>query len=241
VVPVTAGLAGAVAAAVIVAVGIRSPAPRRPGHPLAEPAETRVALGQARLASMVQRALPHRHLRRRDAQLPDALDRLASAMRAGRAIGPALGELASSAAEPLRSDLQPVTLALTHGTPVAAALAGWAARPGASADVRLVVAALTVGARSGGEVARAIDRIAATLRERREVQREVHALATQARTSAGLLAVAPLAFAALVSTIEPAAVGFLVATPLGLLCLALGLSLEGLGATWMARITRGAS
>ena len=84
-------------------------------------------------------------------------------------------------------------------------------------------------------MARAVDRVAATLRERRELRAEVRALATQARASAGVLAVAPLAFAALVSTIEPGVVGFLVTTPVGLACLAVGLGLDGLGALWMAR------
>jgi tight adherence protein B len=87
-------------------------------------------------------------------------------------------------------------------------------------------------------VARAVDAVAATLRERREVQGEVVALATQARTSAGLLVVAPLGFAALVSTIEPGAVEFLVGTPLGWACLAGGLGLDALGAVWMQRIVR---
>jgi tight adherence protein B len=79
------------------------------------------------------------------------------------------------------------------------------------------------------------------LRERREVAGEVRALATQARTSAGVLAVAPLAFTGLVSTIEPGAVAFLVTSPLGLACLLLGLALEALGAVWMTRITRSAT
>ena len=72
---------------------------------------------------------------------------------------------------------------------------------------------------------------------RHEVQAEVHALATQARTSAGLLAVAPLAFAGLVATIEPGAVAFLITSPVGVACLLLGVGLDAVGATWMRRIT----
>ena len=69
----------------------------------------------------------------------------------------------------------------------------------------------------------------------------MRALATQARTSAAVLAIAPLAFTVLVSTIEPRAVGFLITTPLGLVCLVLGLGLEALGAVWMNQITRRAA
>jgi tight adherence protein B len=89
-------------------------------------------------------------------------------------------------------------------------------------------------------VARAVDRTAATLRERQELRGEVRALATQARASAAVLALAPLAFAGLVATIEPAATTFLVASPVGWACLGGGLVLELVGAVWMSRITGGA-
>src|SRR5690606_2841281 len=93
-----------------------------------------------------------------------------------------------------------------------------------------------LGARAGGEVARAVDGVAASLRERREVRGELVALATQARTSAMLLVVAPLGFAGLMSTVEPGAIRFLLGTPLGLLCLAAGLALDAAGGWWMQRI-----
>lgn len=190
---------------------------------------------------LLDRFRPARPRARRDAQLPDALDRLASCLRGGRAVGPAIVSVADQLADPLRSELATVALAVTHGEPVSTALSTWAALPGSSRDVQLSAAALSLGADAGGEVARAVDRIAATLRERRELRGEVHALATQARASAGVLAVAPLAFAGLVAGIEPGAVAFLITTPVGLACLACGLLLEAIGAAWMARITRTAA
>jgi tight adherence protein B len=235
-VSVNALLTGAVVAALVAAIGTAAPVRRRPTSPIA-PRSPR-ELSSAPVVRFLERARPQLRHRRRDAQLPDALDRLASAVRGGQAIGPALRELAGTVPDPLGTELRPMAMAIDQGEPVARALAGWAGRPGASPDVHLVVAALTLGAHAGGEVARAIDRVAATLRERREVQGEVHALATQARASAGVLAAAPLGFAALVSTIEPGAVVFLVTSPLGMACLVTGLGLEALGCVWMTRITR---
>jgi tight adherence protein B len=80
--------------------------------------------------------------------------------------------------------------------------------------------------------------VAATLRERRAVEREATALATQARSSALVIVLAPLAFAALSSLGDPRAGAFLVGTPTGLACLTAGLALDGLGAWWMHRIVR---
>jgi tight adherence protein B len=236
VVPVTALVLGlTVTALVLVAAG---PDPRRR-------AERRPAASAASLAlraeQLVDRALPSRRRRRRDGQLPDALDRLGASLRAGTAIGPALIELAPHVPDPLGVELQSVARSIERGGSVVGALAGWSASAGASRDVGLVAAALTVGAGTGGAVARAVDGIAATLRERHELAAEVHALATQARTSAALLVTAPVAFTLLVATVEPGVLTFLLTSPVGLACLALGIALDGAGAAWMARITRAAA
>lgn len=188
--------------------------------------------------SVARRLLARRSADRRDAQLPQALERLASSVRAGCALGQAFAAMARSTPEPLGSELRATAAEVEHGAALVIALDRWSARPDSGAEVRLAAAALGLAADAGGEVARSVDRVAATLRERRELRAEVGALATQARASAGVLAAAPLAFTALVSSVEPGAVTFLLTSPLGLVCLATGLALEALGAAWMARILR---
>jgi tight adherence protein B len=188
----------------------------------------------------LDRLRPARRGWRRDQQLPDALDRTAAALRSGDNVGAALERVAAATDAPLGAELRSVSRAIALGEPIAGALRAWARGRGASPDVQLVATALTIGARAGGELARAVDGVAATLRERHELRREVHALATQARASAGVLAVAPLVFTALVASIEPRAALFLVTEPMGLLCLAGGAALEVAGTVWMARITRSA-
>ena len=233
-------LVGAAVALTVAGLSGWAPAPRVPGR-VAEPARRPTLADLVGAATrVIDRVRPDRRRARRDAQLPDALDRLGSAIRSGQAVGPALATMADALPDPLGAELRPVAGALRHGASVGAALGTWATGAGASSDVRLVAAALTLGADAGGEVARAVDRIAATLRERRELQAEVRALATQARASAGVLAVAPLAFAGLVATVEPAVAAFLITTPVGWASLTIGLGLEALGALWMARITRSA-
>jgi tight adherence protein B len=181
-----------------------------------------------------------RALARRDAQLPEALERMASALRAGRSVGGALRDVAGATPPPLGRELGRAAAALDHGADLERALDAWSSEAMPSPDVALAVTAVGLGGDAGGEVARALDRVAATLRERRELRSEVRALATQARASAGVLTVAPLLFALVVSTIEPGIVDFLLTTPVGLACLAVGLVLDGLGAVWMARIVRDA-
>jgi tight adherence protein B len=185
--------------------------------------------------------LLRRRLAERDAQLPATVERIASALRAGARPGPAVVDVATNTDGPLGDDLRRVAGDLQRGVALPLALDRWAHRADASADVSLTAAALALGAQAGGQVARAVDGVAATLRERREVQAEVRALATQARSSAWLLAAAPMGFAALVATVEPGAVRFLFTTPVGAICLVAGLTLDALGVGWMARIVRSAA
>jgi tight adherence protein B len=176
----------------------------------------------------------------RDAQLPEALERMASSLRGGRSLGGSLREVAAETVPPLGPDLRRAAAALEHGADLERALEAWTAGAPPSPEVALATTAVGLGGRAGGEVARALDRVAATLRERRELHAEVRALATQARASAGVLTLAPVAFTVLVSAIEPGIPDFLLTTPAGLVCLAVGLCLDGLGALWMGRIVRDA-
>ena len=170
-------------------------------------------------------------------ELPALLEAVARGLRSGAAIPSALREAAvtdSVAAD----DLAAVLAEVDRGLPLGVALERWAdrrPRPG----VRLVVGAMSVALASGGTPARAVDGVAATLRERAEVDREVRALATQARTSAAVVTLAPLAFGALGALGAERTATFLLQTPAGLACLVTGLVLDGIGAAWMARIARG--
>ena len=208
----------------------------------AGPPVAALALATASLGPTVaRRILARRRADRRDTQLPEFLERLASSMRAGNALGSAVVATARSTPDPLGHELARVADEVEHGAGLVAALARWGGRPEAGPQVALTAAALGLAAACGGEVARSVDRVATTLRERRELRHEVHALATQARASAAVLAAIPLGFTALVASVDRAAVSFLVTSPIGLLCLSGGLFLEAVGAGWMARIVRSAS
>jgi tight adherence protein B len=102
----------------------------------------------------------------------------------------------------------------------------------------LASAALVLADRLGGPASRAVDRVAGSLRQRRAVQRELRALATQARLSALVIAVAPCVFGVVGAMVDQSMGGFLFTTPGGLACLAGGAALDAGAAVWMARIVR---
>ena len=106
------------------------------------------------------------------------------------------------------------------------------------AGVRLTASALELGIAAGGAHARAIDGVAATLRENLAITAEVRAQAAQAQASALVIGLAPIGFTALACLADHRTATFLFQTPAGLACLTVGLALDAAGAIWMGRITR---
>lgn len=190
---------------------------------------------------LLPRALERRARRRRDEQLVAWLERLASALRAGSSPSGAVQAVGPGTPWPLSRDADALARAVSRGAGLAGALRRWRTAPDATPAVALTATALELGLAGGGELARAVDRVAASLRERAAARAEVRALATQARTSAALLALAPAGFTALLASVEPRLLPFLLRTPLGLGCLTAGVALQVLGALWMRRITAGAA
>lgn len=174
--------------------------------------------------------------RQRAAQLPDALDGVAAGLRGGLAL-PAAVAGAASVGPPLGPELAAVANEVQGGRPLTEALARWQAGS-TDAHTALAGAALSVAAQVGGPGARAVDGAASSLRDRLGNEAETSALATQARASAAVLTVAPIAFAFLLASLDPAAGRFLLGTSVGWLCIVAGLGLDALGAWWMSRLVR---
>jgi tight adherence protein B len=172
-----------------------------------------------------------------EAVLPGALEAMARGLRSGASLQQAVAEAASGTPGSLGAELQLVAAAADRGTPLVLALEAWGERcprPG----VRLAVAALCLGAETGGAQARAVDGVAATLRERLAVAGEVKALTSQTRASMLVIAAAPIVFCVFASATDPRTSTFLFRSPVGLVCLATGISLDIAGGLWMRRLCR---
>lgn len=184
------------------------------------------------------RANGHRRARRVAQSVPSALDAVARSCRAGASVLGALRDLATTEVGPAGPVLAGVAARVDHGVSLRDALDELVARHPV-APVRLAAAALLVGADTGAAPGRAVDGVAATIRDHLALEREAAAQATQARTSAAVLVLAPLGFTVFAVLADPRVATFLFRTPVGLLCVALGGGLDALGAWWMSRLVRG--
>lgn len=169
-----------------------------------------------------------------------AAEELARQLRSGAGVSAALAVVAATSHGPLRVDLDGVLARVDAGATLGEAMTWWAETRPLSA-VRLTAGAIVVGAVSGGLRARTADGLAAALRQRDRARREAASLAGQAQLSALVMTVAPLAFAAVLAVGDQAARSFLVRSPVGLACLAVGLALDLAAAAWMVRLTASVS
>jgi tight adherence protein B len=173
------------------------------------------------------------------AALPDALESVARHMRSGVSQSGALAAAASQTTGPLAEQWQRVADDVAQGRAFVAALEDWSRTEG-SQEARLVVAALTLGVDVGGGRARAVDSVAASLRDRASLAAEIRAQGAQARLSAWVISAAPLVFVGISAATDARIRHVLTRTPLGWACVVVGLSLDALGALWMRHMARAA-
>lgn len=164
--------------------------------------------------------------------LPLTMETIARILRSGTSPMLAVQEAAHTIPGPIGRDLDQLALGAQRFGLRAAALAWGTRRPSAS----LAAHALVVALDAGHGTADALDAVAVTLRDRTSVGREVRALASQAKLSAGVMAFTPLGFAVLLSGSDAGARAFLLHSPIGLACLGVGVSLDLLGYRWMRSI-----
>jgi tight adherence protein B len=177
---------------------------------------------------------------RRDAKvvaaLPDALELVAAELRSGGTVVDALESIVRDGG-PLAADVRRVDARRRMGAGLVDALAAWPADRPAPA-VRLVAGALSVAGTVGGPSAAAVEGLARSLRDRADAQAEARALSTQARLSALVVGLAPVAFVLFSAVTDPGSVGTLVGSGAGRLCLVGGVALEVLAAVWIRRLVR---
>jgi tight adherence protein B len=168
-------------------------------------------------------------------QLPDNLQVLASAMRAGHSFVGALSVVVADCPEPSHSEFQRVVADEQLGVPLEDALEVVATRM-ASKDVAQIAVVASLQRQTGGNTAEVLDRVTATVRERFELQRLVKTLTAQGRVSRWIVTAIPLVLLAAITLLNPAYVSPLFHRPAGQALLAVAIVMVAAGSLVIRKI-----
>jgi len=135
-------------------------------------------------------------------QLPDNLQVLASALRAGHSFIGALSVVVNDAPEPARSEFQRVVADEQLGVPIDQALRVVVERM-QSRELEQVALVGALQRETGGNTAEVLDQVTDTIRERFELQRTVQTLTAQGRMSRWVLTALPVFMLLTITVINP--------------------------------------
>lgn len=183
------------------------------------------------------RAKGHNRVRKVEEQLPTVLRLLSGSLDSGASVLHAMEVVAEEGDPPLAPEFSRVVAETRVGRPVIEALEGMAGRVG-SRDLDWTVSAIRIQHQTGGKLADTLRVLADFMEARLEVRGEVRALSAEARISAKVLTVLPIAVAGFLFLFRGSYFEPLYTTPMGramILAAAAGL---GLGSLWMRRIAR---
>jgi tight adherence protein B len=170
-----------------------------------------------------------------DRQLPDVLATVASTLRAGHGLRPALQGITQDGSPPASVELARVLGEERLGRPLDEAIAAMCERVG-SPDLDYVATAIKVQAQAGGSMATLFDTLSETVRERQRHARKVKALTSMGRMSATVLICLPIGLAGLMALINRAYVAPFYTTSAGHVLIGVCLASMATGALVLRKI-----
>ena len=168
-------------------------------------------------------------------QLPEALELVSRALRAGHALSVGLKIVGDEAADPIGQEFRRVYDEIAMGVALPQALQNMTERVN-SVDVRFFVTSVMVQRETGGNLAEIIDSLAGIIRSRFELLLKVSALSAEGRFSAVILLGLPVVVGALLYKMNPDYMGLLFTDPMGQTFITAGSIMMVLGAIVMKRM-----
>jgi tight adherence protein B len=178
-----------------------------------------------------------RRRRRRSlrSQFPDMLLMLSGALRAGSSLTTAMHQIGPELSSPVSQEIALVLREQRLGVSLDGALEGFASRVSLP-SVSLAVAAMRIAHDSGGGLAEALERAAATLRSQLAIESKIRALTSQGKLQALIVGVLPILLLLILMRMEPAEMSLLFVTRMGIATLITIAVLEFLGVYVIHRI-----
>jgi tight adherence protein B len=168
-------------------------------------------------------------------QFPEAIDLIARALRAGHALPTALQMASEEVPDPVGGEFKLLFEQQNYGLSMTDALRAFGERL-PLLDARFFVTAVQTQREMGGNLSEVLDKLAAVIRERFKVKRQVRAVSAHGRITGVVLGILPPAVAAILFVVSPAHIRLLVEDPLGVYMVVTAVILQAIGVVVIRRI-----
>jgi tight adherence protein B len=170
-------------------------------------------------------------------QLAPCLQLMAGSMQAGLSLAQSLDTVVREGQEPLSGEFRRALVETRLGVPIEDALESISGRM-ESADFKWTVMAIRIQREVGGNLSELLLNVAATLREREYLRRQVKSLSAEGRFSAYILLAMPPGIILYMMATKPNYLHPLVSTPVGFVMLGIMGLLMALGAFTMSKMIK---
>lgn len=195
-----------------------------------------LVIGLASLPVLRLRWIRSRRLNRLSTQLPDALDLICRALRAGHAFSSALSMVGNEAPEPIATEFKTTFDEINFGISTKDALTNLAVRV-PIADMRFFVMAVIIQLETGGNLAGLLAMLSNLIRERYKLFGKIRVLAAEGKLSAYILTALPFFVAGAIQVVNPSYMRILFTDPTGISITMGALGMMVLGVFLLWRIT----
>jgi tight adherence protein B len=176
-----------------------------------------------------------KRLKRFEALLPEAIDLMGRALRAGHPFIAGLKLVADESAPPVSAEFRRVFEEQRFGVPVPDALLGLSDRV-PLLDVRIFITAVMIQREVGGNLAEILDKLSYTIRERFKIKREIQTRTAQGRMTGMMLGALPFGVGGVLMLLNPAYFTVMFTEPSGKLLIAGALLLQVIGYLWVQKV-----
>ncbi len=147
-------------------------------------------------------------------QLPETIDYISRAMRAGHGLISAIGMVSTEFADPIGHEFKTVFDEISFGIPFKEAIGRLGERI-QSYNLNFFVISLTIQHDTGGNLTEVLDGLARTMRERVKLSGKIRTLSSEGRSSALILGSMPFVIAGVLTFLNPDYMSVLWTTPQG--------------------------
>ena len=178
-----------------------------------------------------------KHRKAFEDKLPETLDYISRALRAGHSLTSALGMVGKEFVDTTGPEFKTVFDEISFGIPFKEAIGQLVDRV-KSNDLNFFVISLMIQHDTGGNLTELLDSLARTMRERVKLRGKIRTLSSEGRISAAFLGSIPFVFAGIIALIRPHYISVLWTTPQGRTIVLIGGMLMAVGIFVLNRMTK---